>query len=157
EGQPRLEFTAVATDEPAPRHTRRGASAAVGETIALAVRDLSTGQRFFCANSLHDAGEEAEAWMREADCVLVSELDALDGAGSHGHEPPPDVAWFARAARFEAAEAVEAIESVETGARAPRRHQWLALADAGRADAPRAPARTRWGFELAADRMEIEL
>jgi pyrroloquinoline quinone biosynthesis protein B len=139
EGQPTLEFTAVATDGPLPRHAAQPASAEVGETIALAVRDLVTGQRFFCARSLAAAGFEAVAWMQQADCLLLAD-DRVDGWPEAGVFQPPGLGVLAQLDRVQA-----------------RRKVLMAMPawDAG-------PGRSlldlaRHGIELAADRMEIDL
>lgn len=138
DGQPSLEFTAVATDGPSPRHSMQSAGPVVGDTIALAVRDLVTGQRFFCAHSLASAGAMAVEWMREADCVMVG--DEPDSALSRYSPDAANEAW-----------------SLLEGVRARRK---LLLAHPDGAGPPRHPTSTtmaRWGLELAADRMEIEL
>jgi pyrroloquinoline quinone biosynthesis protein B len=138
EGQPTLEFTAIATDGPRPRHAARPESPAIGETIALAVRDLVTGQRLFSTNRLSGAGPGAMEWMREADCVLVGgePEPAREGAGTAG--PVPDVL------------------ALLDGIRAQRK---LLMCRAEWAGAPcaEAGALARRGIEVAADRMEIEL
>lgn len=135
EGQPTLEFTAVATDGPLPRHAQRPALPAVGETIALAVRDLVTGQRLFCARSLCDAGADAVEWMQEADCLLLGQdcLDAPDGAED---ELP----------RMQ-------IDQVRA-----RRKLLMAMAsDRDGSDPVPGSVLARHGVELVADRMEIDL
>jgi pyrroloquinoline quinone biosynthesis protein B len=139
EGQPTLEFTAVATDGPLPRHAAQPASSEVGETIALAVRDLVTGQRFFCARSLAAAGFEAFAWMQQADCLLLAD-DRVDAWPET--EPPehPGLGMFAQLDRVRA-----------------RRKVLMATPawDAGPGRVQRDLA--QHGVELAADRMEIDL
>lgn len=138
DGQPTLEFTAVATDGPPPRHSTHSAGPVVGETIALAVRDLATDQRFFCAGSLASAGAMAVEWMREADCVMVG--DEPDSALSRYSPDAANEAW-----------------ALLDGVRA---HRKLLLVHPEGAGAPRQPSSAlmaRWGIELAADRMEIEL
>lgn len=81
EGLPHLEFTAVATQMPAPPHSAHALQPLVGDSVALAVRDRVTGQRVFCAPGLTRVGPFEFDWMREADCLLV------DGAVPPG-EPP---------------------------------------------------------------------
>ena len=86
EGMPTLEFTAVATQVPLPPHLAHqaaGEQPQVGDSIALAVRDLATGQRVFCAPGLAQIGATEFDWMREADCLLLDHLpgDAAAGAG----------------------------------------------------------------------------
>ena len=78
EGMPTLEFTAIATRNPLPPHAAERRAAVVGDSIVLAVRDRSTGQRVFCAPGLARIGATELAWMHEADCVLV------DGAAAGG-------------------------------------------------------------------------
>ncbi len=139
EGQPTLEFTAVATDGPLPLHSARPAAPAVGETIALAVRDVVTGQRLFCARSLLGAGPEALEWMQQADCLLLGD-DAIDP-------------------RLEAGEQVEAGEQLlaqldQVGA---RRKLLMPVPESGLSAAVSAGVLARHGVELVADRMEIDL
>ncbi|MDP4299643.1 MBL fold metallo-hydrolase [Leptothrix discophora] len=142
DGQPQLEFTAVATDGPLPRHSYNAGGPQVGSTIALAVRDLLTGQRFFCASSVAGVGAMAGEWMREADCVLLGGSPAV-----LAHEPVAAPHWTPDAAN----EPWSALE----GARARRR---LLLESADDAQAPvRDQLIARWGLEPAADRMEVEL
>lgn len=77
EGMPSLEFTAVATQAPLPPHLAHhavGEQPQVGDSIALAVRDLATGQRVFCAPGLAQIGATEFEWMREADCLLLDHL-----------------------------------------------------------------------------------
>lgn len=72
DGLPTLEFTALATQCPAPPHLAHGGEGpSVGDSIALAVRDLATGQRVFCAPGLAQIGATEFEWMREADCLLL--------------------------------------------------------------------------------------
>lgn len=151
EGQPNLEFTAIATDGPLPPHAVRPDSPSIGETIALAVRDLGTGQRLFCANHLGSAGAAAMDWMREADCVLVGagpgeslEPDAVEAADGEAVNPMVDTAPPAD------------VLGLLDGIRAQRkvlmcRQAW----SDGPCEAP--PQWRQRGIEFAADRMEIEL
>jgi pyrroloquinoline quinone biosynthesis protein B len=77
DGMPTLQFTAVATQSPLPPHlasTTRGEQPQVGDSIALAVQDLATGQRVFCAPGLSQIGATEFEWMREADCLLLDNL-----------------------------------------------------------------------------------
>jgi len=75
DGLPSLEFTALATQAPVLPHLAHTEHPRVGDSIALAVRDLATGQRAFCAPGLAQIGAEAFEWMREADCLLMDEPD----------------------------------------------------------------------------------
>jgi pyrroloquinoline quinone biosynthesis protein B len=87
EGMPTLEFTAVATQAPLPPHLAHhavGEQPQVGDSIALAVRDLATGQRVFCAPGLAQIGATEFEWMREADCLLLDDLPRAPGEGSAG-------------------------------------------------------------------------
>ncbi len=77
EGLPTLEFTALATQAPQPPHLAQTEPPQVGDSIALAVRDLATGQRPLCAPGLAQLGAAELDWMREADCLL---LDASPNA-----------------------------------------------------------------------------
>ena len=91
EGLPTLEFTAVATQAPQPPHLAQTEPPRVGDSIALAVRDLATGQRLFCAPGLAQLGAAELDWMRDADCLL---LDATPGA-THGDAAGTPPAWLA--------------------------------------------------------------
>ena len=71
EGLPTLEFTAVTTQAAQPPHLAQTEPPRVGDSIALAVRDLATGQRLFCAPGLAQLGAAELDWMREADCLLL--------------------------------------------------------------------------------------
>ncbi len=133
EGMPSLQFTAVATQSPLPPHlasTARGESPQVGDSIALAVQDLATGQRVFCAPGLSQIGSTEFEWMREADCLLLDNL--LPGDGAAVGTPP----WLALLRDM------------------PARHKVLF------ADTPDPDGGTTWaedGIALAYDGMEIEL
>ncbi len=87
DGMPTLEFTALATQMPSPPHAAHQ-QPLVGDSIALAVRDLATGQRVFCAPGLTRIGPFEFDWMREADCLLVdgqmsdNQPDDLTGSGA---------------------------------------------------------------------------
>jgi pyrroloquinoline quinone biosynthesis protein B len=130
---PSLEFTAVATRSPPPPHLAHADGPQVGDSIALAVRDLATGQRVFCAPGLAQIGETEFEWMREADCLLLDHLpadDASPAAAAHAE------GWLHRVSRL------------------PARHKVLFGALASPAD----PARwAEQGIALAYDGMEIDL
>lgn len=127
EGMPTLEFTALATQMPAPPHSAHHQQPVVGDTIALAVRDLATGQRVFCAPGLTRIGAQEFDWMREADCLLVDDL---------AREPKPtDPDWL----------------DLLSGL--PARHKVL-FADADRSERDSLAAR---GLQLAYHGLEIEL
>lgn len=139
EGQPTLEFTAVATDGPLPRHAAQPASGQVGETIALAVRDLVTGQRFFCARSLAAAGFEAVEWMQQADCLLLGD-DRVDVWPDDGNPGVQGLGMLAQLDRVGA-----------------RRKVLMAMPDWDAGPVRLHGELARHGVELAADRMEIDL
>ena len=129
EGLPTLEFTALATQMPAPPHSAHHQQPLVGDSIALAVRDLVTGQRVFCAPGLTRIGALEFDWMREADCLLV------DGLQPPAAPAPDEPDWMALLSEL------------------PARHKVLIAghgADAGEALASR-------GISLAWDGMEITL
>jgi pyrroloquinoline quinone biosynthesis protein B len=89
EGMPTLEFTAVATQAPLPPHLAHhavGEQPQVGDSIALAVQDLATGQRVFCAPGLSQIGATEFEWMREADCLLLDNL-LPDSGTATGDQP----------------------------------------------------------------------
>jgi pyrroloquinoline quinone biosynthesis protein B len=135
-----IEFTAIATDEPQPPHAARAGSPMVGDSIALAMRDVAGGQRLFCAGSLSAAGTDAEDWMNGADCVLVGhtrEDDVPQGAVPFTHEGG-SLQRLSRMAARRKLLMCRAGEGVDAGVR-----QRAALA--------------RQGIELALDRMEIVL
>jgi pyrroloquinoline quinone biosynthesis protein B len=71
DGMPALEFTAIAIDGITPPHSANHQHPLIGDTIALAVHDRSTGQRVFCAPGLSRFGPFEFDWMRQADCLLV--------------------------------------------------------------------------------------
>jgi pyrroloquinoline quinone biosynthesis protein B len=71
DGMPTLEFTAIATEAMTPLYSANHQHPVIGDTIALAVRDRSTGQRVFCAPGLRRFGAFEVDWMRQADCLLV--------------------------------------------------------------------------------------
>jgi pyrroloquinoline quinone biosynthesis protein B len=136
EGMPSLEFTAVATQSPLPphlAHMARGEQPQVGDSIALAVQDLATGQRVFCAPGLAQIGATEFEWMREADCLLLDNLLPQAGTADAAatHQP-----WL------------DLLRGM------PARHKVLF------ADEPALAAQPGWaeqGIALAYDGMEIEL
>ncbi len=136
DGMPSLAFTAVATQTALPPHLAhlgRGEQPQVGDSIALAVQDLATGQRAFCAPGLAQIGATEFEWMRDADCLLLDSL--LPDAGSAAAEAA-DQPWLA----------------LLRGMRA--RHKVLF------ADGPAQRATQGWaeaGIALAYDGMEIQL
>jgi pyrroloquinoline quinone biosynthesis protein B len=135
EGLPSLEFTALATQAPVLPHLAHSEHPRVGDSIALAVRDLATGQRVFCAPGLAHIGAVEFEWMREADCLLMDSPPASAGAGTPAQ--PPE--WLALLRGL------------------PARHKvLLGDADDANADAQRA-AWADQGLQLAYDGMEIEL
>lgn len=71
EGLPGLEFTAVATDAPALPHAPWDQQPRVGDSVALAVRDLVSGRQVFCAPGVSQIGPTEFDWMRQADCLLI--------------------------------------------------------------------------------------
>ena len=83
EGLPGLAFTAIATAGVIPPHLAQGDAPQVGDSIALAVRDLATGQRVFCAPGLSQIGATELEWMQGADCLLLDPMTAQDEP-SHG-------------------------------------------------------------------------
>ena len=83
EGLAGLEFTAIATAGVTPPHLAHGDAPRVDDNIALAVRDLATGQRVFCAPGLSQISGTALEWMQGADCLLLDPMTAPDEPG-HG-------------------------------------------------------------------------
>jgi len=93
DGLPELEFTAIATRNPPPPHAAERRPAVVGDSIALAVHDRSSGQRVFCAPGLARIGATEFAWMQQADCVLVDAFaEAAEELAPSGFELLPQVA-----------------------------------------------------------------
>ncbi len=90
EGLPSLEFTAIATDGVRPPHLAHGEGPQVGDSIALAVRDLATGQRVFCAPGLSQIGTTELAWMQGADCLLIDDMPSSDNRSSVGVDTNTD-------------------------------------------------------------------
>ena len=84
DGLPSLAFTAVATQAAPPPHLADSQPPKVGDSIALAVQDLGTGQRVFCAPGMARIGEAELDWMRGADCLL---LDPQDNSADGADEP----------------------------------------------------------------------
>lgn len=68
---PSLQFVAIATDARLPPYASHSGDPTVGDTVALAVRDLSTGQSVFCAPGLTQIGAAEFDWMRQADCLVM--------------------------------------------------------------------------------------
>lgn len=89
EGMHSLEFTAIATPPPARRAGDGVPVPAVGDRIALAVRDAATGARLYCATGSSHLDADEREWMHGADCVL---FDA----------PPGDAAALDHLARLPA-------------------------------------------------------
>lgn len=124
---PELEFTAIAIRQPALPHETPGEHPRVGDTIALAVRDLATGQRVFCAPGHLPTSGLAFDWMREADCLLVEGPPI---------EEPADPLWM------------DLLRDL------PARHKVLLATGSSEAQAD---ALARHGVALAFDGMAIEL
>ena len=65
-----------------------------GHGFALAVRDLGTGQRLFCAAGSHPPSETEIAWMHEADCLMLDPprppLAGNHGEPGHDHQARPN-------------------------------------------------------------------
>lgn len=91
DGLGRLEFTALATHGVAPPYLLDHEShMGTGLSIAIAVRDLASGQRLFCAPGAQALGPNELDWMRDADCVLI---DGHTTWPETGAQPP---GWRAR-------------------------------------------------------------
>lgn len=135
DGLPSLEFTALATQCPAPPHLAQASEdPQIGCSIALAVRDLVTGQRVFCAPGLAQIGATEFDWMREADCLLLDNpLPGLADGGKAAEASPP---WLAMLRGL------------------PARHKILFGGAAAGADPPGLAGE---GIAMAYDGMEIEL
>ena len=86
---PGLAFTAVATQPAPPPHLADSEPPKVGDSIALAVQDLGTGQRVCCAPGLARIGATGLDWLRGADRRL---LDLPDRPHTGQDEPP----WMAQ-------------------------------------------------------------
>jgi len=89
EALPTLEFTAYATVAPPWPHLAHQ-RAVVGDSIALAVRDLATGMSVYCAPGLVRPGPEELRLMQHSDCVL------LDGPGRAQDPASPALEWMQR-------------------------------------------------------------
>lgn len=88
EAVPELEFTALATEALTPaRLEPHEIPVSAGHSIALAVRDLRTGQRLFCAAGGQVLGEPQLDWLRSADCVLLDDHTVWP---DRQDAPPPD-------------------------------------------------------------------
>ena len=140
EGLPTLEFTAVATQAALPPHLAQGQAPQVGDSIALAVRDLATGQRVFCAPGLSQIGATEFEWMREADCLLVDPLADPPGDGPEAGAPAAEQPWLGLLRGL------------------PARHKIVfGAARGGALAAETAQAWADQGLQLAYDGLEIEL
>ena len=146
-GLPELEFTAVATRSPPPPHLAHADGPQVGDSIAMAVRDLATGQRVFCAPGLAQIGEIEFEWMREADCLLLDHLPADASASPTATAASPTAA----AAPPTAAVARDLLQRLS---QLPARHKVLF---GGLSDAVDTAFWARHGIALAYDGMEIDL
>ena len=127
DGLPSLEFTALATQATPPPHLAHSDLPQVGDSIALLVQDLDSGQRVFCAPGLARLGAAELAWMQAADCLL------LDQAAAGSADSP---LWMAQLRGL------------------PARHKVLFGPPAG---AARRQALADHGIALAYDGMEIEI
>ena len=145
-GLPSLEFTAVASPPGAARSVPGSDSPKVGDSFALAVRDLGTGQRVFCAAGSHPPSKTEIAWMHEADCLLLDPLhdSPASALAEPGHTPPALAhGWLTL------------LQSL------PARHKVLLGEAAGRnwqaASSEPGNKMTHDGIALAYDGMEIDL
>jgi pyrroloquinoline quinone biosynthesis protein B len=86
-GLPGLQFSALAIDAPAPPWSAHGDQPVAGDTIALLVRDLATGQSAFCAPGLAQIGPDEFGWMRQADCLLIDAPADDDPEGGEAANP----------------------------------------------------------------------
>ncbi len=68
---PGLNFTAVPLTSKAPPYSPHRASPGAGDNIGLHIRDRSSGRALFYAPGLGTFEPHLEAFMREADCLLV--------------------------------------------------------------------------------------
>ena len=66
-----LAFTAVPLKSEAPPYSPHRHNTVPGDNIGVRVRDLTTGKRLFYAPGLGEIDPHIEAYMREADCLLV--------------------------------------------------------------------------------------
>lgn len=146
DGMDHLVFTAVATRGATPPHLDRAAHDVVGDSIALAVHDLATGQRALFAPGQSTLEAPVIDWMAAADCLLVDSPGATGAPGAHGAhgaslaEPgPPGTDWLARLGAL------------------PARHKVLFGAASAAAALAGVPDLASAGFSLAYDGMAIEL
>ena len=89
DGLPGLAFTAVATQAAPPPHLADSEPPKVGDSIALVVQDLGSGQRVFCPPGLARIGATGLDWLRGADRRL---LDLPD----RPHTGQDDAPWMAQ-------------------------------------------------------------
>lgn len=155
EGQPGLEFTAVATDGPRPLHAVNAAHAEplTGESIALAVRDVATGRRLFFAGGVAGAGVDALEWMEDADCVLVG----CDTGPSPASRPGAWAQGSSTHARTGASGGDEPASWDVLQAISARRRLLMCHPDRPGRHCPSAQTLQDWGIELPEDRCEISL
>ena len=121
DGLPSLAFTAVATQAAPPPHLADSEPPKVGDSIALAVQDLGTGQRVFYAPGLVRIGETELDWMRGADCLLLDQPDSP-------HTGPDDPAWMARLRQLPARHKVLFGPALQASQREACADQGIALA-----------------------------
>lgn len=136
----RVTRPALATRSPPLPHLADVDGSQVGDSLALAVRDLATGQRVFCAPGLALIGEIEFEWMREADGLLLDHLPADVSAPPTAAAAPPTAAaapdWLQRLSQL------------------PARHKLLF---GGLTDAADTALWARRGIVLAYDGMEFDL
>ena len=121
DGLPSLAFTAVATQAAPPPHLADSEPPKVGDSIALAVQDLGTGQRVFYAPGLVRIGETELDWMRGADCLLLDQPDSPQTG-------PDDPAWMARLRQLPARHKVLFGPALQASQREACADQGIALA-----------------------------
>ena len=140
DGMYQLVFTAVATRGIAPPHLDRASHDVVGDSIALAVLDLGTGQRALFAPGLSTLEPPVLDWMAAADCLLV---DGPPTAAAAVPPSPPDQPmaddWLSRLRAL------------------PARHKVLFGAASAAAALAGLPDLATAGIALAHDGMAIEL
>ena len=136
----RVTRPALATRSPPLPHLADVDGSQVGDSLALAVRDLATGQWVFCAPGLALIGEIEFEWMREADGLLLDHLPADVSAPPTAAAAPPTAAaapdWLQRLSQL------------------PARHKLLF---GGLTDAADTALGARRGIVLAYDGMEFDL
>lgn len=137
DGMDDLVFTAVATRGCPPPHLDRATHDVVGDSIALAVLDLSTGQRALFAPGPATMEPPVIDWMAAADCLLVDSPSPANGAGNTPDTPAGD--WLSRLGAL------------------PARHKVLFGAASAAAAMAGVPELASAGFALAYDGMAIEL